>query len=131
MNKDVADDDGNDADGDTTKLAKAEASSALRDFKYNLLVTLQDPARGLEVRSLTMIFDEPTVYGQRNAFHEVWLVTSAQATTLTRKTVFKRLVIDKVPMLPRAVACSASQCLCWGVDASMCEFVRFNGCASV
>ncbi|CAE7339927.1 unnamed protein product, partial [Symbiodinium sp. CCMP2456] len=81
----------------------AEASSALRDFKYNLLVTLQDPARGLEVRTLNMIFDESSIYGQRNACHECWLVTSTQASTLTRKTIFKRLVIDKVPMLPRAV----------------------------
>ncbi|CAE7775676.1 unnamed protein product [Symbiodinium sp. CCMP2592] len=95
MNKDVGEDDGNDAENEGGKLPKAEASLALRDFKYNLLVTLQEPARGLEVRGLTVIFDDATVYGLRNAFHEAWLITSTQATSLTRKTLFKRLVIDK------------------------------------
>ncbi|OLP75981.1 hypothetical protein AK812_SmicGene44142 [Symbiodinium microadriaticum] len=96
MEKNV-NDDGNDADDDNSNKAKVEASSALRDFKYNLQVTLQDPARGLEVRTLNMIFEETTIYGQRNGWHECWLITSTQATTLTRKTIFKRLVIDKVP----------------------------------
>ena len=110
MNKNVAEDDGNDNDGDSNLKVKVEALSALRDFKYNLLVTLQDPARGLEVRTLNMIFEDSSIYGQRNACHECWLVTSTQASTLTRKTIFKRLVIDKIPMLPRAVAWCASQC---------------------
>ena len=114
FNQDVADEDNENDDGN--KGPKVEAISALRDFKYNLLVTLQDPARGLEVRPLNLVYDESTIYGQRNAFHEGWLITSTQAPTLTRNTIFKRLVIDKVPMLPRSVACSGSVRLCWGVD---------------
>lgn len=67
---------------------------------------------------MSLIFDDSTIYGQRNAFHEAWLVTSAQATTLTRKTIFKRLVLEKIPMLPRTVAylvyvvlCEAHTCM--------------------
>ena len=122
MNKNV-NEDGNDADDDNSNKTKVEASSALRDFKYNLQVTLQDPARGLEVRTLNMIFEESSIYGQRNGWHECWLITSTQATTLTRKTIFKRLVIDKVPMLPRAVAWCASQCSCWCVAVSLHDIV--------
>ena len=106
MNAQVEDDaaDECDNDGEWARTNKSEAASALRDFKYNLLVTLQEPARGLDVKTLTLIFDDSTIYGQRNAFHEAWLVTSTQATALTRKTIFKRLVLEKIPMLPRSVA---------------------------
>ncbi|CAE7786127.1 unnamed protein product [Symbiodinium microadriaticum] len=101
MNKPIEEDAMEDAD-DAAKASKVEAISALRDFKYTLLVTLQEPARGLEVRPLTLIFDDATVYGQRSASHEAWLITSTQATSLLRKTIFKRLILEKIPMLPRA-----------------------------
>ncbi|CAE7214672.1 unnamed protein product, partial [Symbiodinium sp. CCMP2456] len=102
MNRAVEEDPTDDIDSDALKASKVEATSALRDFKYTLMVTLQEQARGLEVRPLSLIFDDATVYRQRNASHEAWLVTSTQATSLVRKTIFKRLVLDKVPMLPRS-----------------------------
>ncbi|CAE7444482.1 unnamed protein product [Symbiodinium sp. CCMP2456] len=57
------------------KMIDVEAMTSLRDFKYNFQVLLQEPARQLSVRNLTLIFEESTIYGQRPACHEAWLVT--------------------------------------------------------
>ena len=95
-------DDGEDAD----KCIDIEAMSSLRDTKYNLQVTLHEPARGLQLRPLTLIFDDTTIYGHRAACHDAWLVTSSASSVAVRtKPIFKRLVVDKIPMLPCSAAC--------------------------
>ena len=92
-------DEGEDAD----RAMDMEAQTALRDTKYHLQVTLQEPARGLVVRRLTLIFDENTVYGQRAGSHEAWIVTSTVGVhSLKNKPAMKRLIVDKIPMLARA-----------------------------
>ena len=94
-----------DMDGDTSKVIDCDSFCSLRDLKYNVLVTLQEKERGLNVRPLTLIFEESTVYGQRPGSHEAWLITSVQASTnIKAKSIYKRLIVDKLPMLPRSVA---------------------------
>ena len=92
-------------DDEAEKAIDVEAVTSLRDFKYQLQVLLQEPARQLSVRSLTLIFDEASIYGQRAACHEAWLITSSSSTVMPRKSLFKRLIVDKIPMLPRNVVC--------------------------
>ena len=92
-------------DDEAEKAIDVEAVTSLRDFKYQLQVLLLEPARQLSVRSLTLIFDEASIYGQRAACHEAWLITSSSSTVMPRKSLFKRLIVDKIPMLPRNVVC--------------------------
>ena len=79
-----------------------EAVTSLRDWKYNLQVLLQDSSRGLQVKTVSLIFEEKTVYGQRAATHEALFITSAVAGPhLSKMNVFRRLLVDKICMLPR------------------------------
>ena len=101
-----ADDDAAEDGEDGDKIIDVEAVSSLRDTKYNLQVTLQEPARGLVVKPLTLIFDDSTIYGQRMASHDAWLVTSVSCgMSMKNKPIMKRLLVDKIPMLPRAASC--------------------------
>ncbi|OLQ08636.1 hypothetical protein AK812_SmicGene7853 [Symbiodinium microadriaticum] len=100
------------AEEDAEKAIDVEAVTALRDFKYQLQVTLQEPARQLSVKPLTLIFEEASIYGQRAACHEAWLVTSSTSTVMSRKSLFKRLIVEKIPMLPRAVVCLHLVAMC-------------------
>ena len=91
-----------------------EAVTSLRDFRYQLQVTLQEPARQLSLKPLTIIFEESTIYGQRAACHDAWLVTSSSSNLPSRKSLFKRLVVEKVPMLPRSAVClHLVVAMCW------------------
>ena len=66
-------------DDEVEKAIDVEAVTSLRDFKYQLQVLLQEPARQLPVRTLNLIFEETSLYGQRAACHEAWLVTSSSS----------------------------------------------------
>ena len=66
-------------DDEPEKVTDVEAVTFLRDFKYQLQVLLQEPARQRSVRTLNLIFEETSLYGQRAACHEAWLVTSSSS----------------------------------------------------
>ena len=115
------DDDEDDKEESEDKAIDVEAVSSLRDFKYNLQVLLQEKARGLTLRPLTLLFEDSTIYGMRAGSHDAWLVTSGSCgSAMAKKSLFKRLVVDKIPMLPRNASCLI--CFTFIVTVCCCMF---------
>ncbi|CAK9076905.1 unnamed protein product, partial [Durusdinium trenchii] len=75
----------------------------LRDFTYKIRCAFQENGRNLKVRQAIVNFEPSSVYGQRNAFQEILVITSPEKQNLSHKgKLWKQGVVSGVQMLSRS-----------------------------